>query len=181
MDTTAVYEALAGKMNLSEDDQLELLPSGRQAVHKNRIGWAHDRLKRSGYAGSPKRGLWQITDAGGNYVKSHPKALKAEEIGAIADVSRDSRLSPGEEPGNKPASALLPAITESPDERIAKAVAEVRDSVRRDLPERIGQGPRTAGRSDGAGRVTATAATHRRRGDPPHAHRDLRPPLAAPA
>jgi restriction endonuclease Mrr len=38
MDTTAVYEALAGKMNLSEDDQLELLPSGRQAVFKNRIG-----------------------------------------------------------------------------------------------------------------------------------------------
>jgi restriction system protein len=140
MDTAAVYEALAGKMNLSENDQLELLPSGRQAVFKNRIGWAHDRLKRSGYAGSPKRGLWQITEVGSNYIKAHPKPLKAEEIGAIADVSRDSRLSPGEEPGNKPGSALLPAITESPDERIAKAVAEVRDSVRRDLLERIGQG-----------------------------------------
>jgi restriction system protein len=48
-----VYEALAGEMKLTPEDRAELLPSGTQAVFKNRIGWAHDRLKRSGSLGQP--------------------------------------------------------------------------------------------------------------------------------
>jgi len=58
------HEALADRFGLVDADRQELLPSGAQAVYKNRIGWAHDRLKRAGLSSSPKRGLWQITPQG---------------------------------------------------------------------------------------------------------------------
>jgi restriction system protein len=45
--TAVIYEPLADEMKLSESEREELLPCGAQAVYKNRIGWAQDRLKRA--------------------------------------------------------------------------------------------------------------------------------------
>ncbi|MGE0193770.1 MAG: winged helix-turn-helix domain-containing protein [Planctomycetota bacterium] len=55
---------VADLVGLSEVERGELLPSGRQAVYRNRIGWAHDRLKRAGLSSAPRRGFWQITEEG---------------------------------------------------------------------------------------------------------------------
>lgn len=51
------YVALANRLGLDDDERAQFLPSGRQPVYQNRIGWANDRLKRSGYAESPRRGV----------------------------------------------------------------------------------------------------------------------------
>lgn len=37
-----VYEVLAQRLGLSEEDRTARLPSGGQSVLQNRIGWAHD-------------------------------------------------------------------------------------------------------------------------------------------
>ena len=37
-----VNDAAATALGLSDSDRAELLPSGVQAVYKNRAGWAHD-------------------------------------------------------------------------------------------------------------------------------------------
>ena len=47
-----VHDAAASALGLTESDRLERLPSGLQAVYKNRAGWAHDRLKRAGLSRS---------------------------------------------------------------------------------------------------------------------------------
>lgn len=139
-----IYEAVADAMKLSSEDRALLLPSGIQPIYKNRIGWAHDRLKRGGLSASPKRGFWQLTPAGVALAKSTPR-LSEEEIDRIATVARSSRLSTRD-----PVSAATDAPPEapealeaanSPDERIEKALAEVRNSVAHDLLERIGQAP----------------------------------------
>ena len=49
-----VYESLATRMELTPDDRAELLPSGTQALFKNRIGWAHDR---TGHVGVSRKAL----------------------------------------------------------------------------------------------------------------------------
>jgi restriction system protein len=41
------HEEVGNAVGLSEEDRAMLLPSGGQAIHQNRIGWAHDRLKRA--------------------------------------------------------------------------------------------------------------------------------------
>lgn len=40
-------EAVANLAGVTVDERQQLLPSGIQQIYKNRIGWAHDRLKRS--------------------------------------------------------------------------------------------------------------------------------------
>ena len=59
-----VYEALATRTGLTPEDRAELLPSGSQPLFKNRIGWAHDRLKRASLSESPRRGFWKLTPKG---------------------------------------------------------------------------------------------------------------------
>ncbi len=56
-----------------------LLSSGAQLVYKNRAGWAHDRLKRAGLSDSPRRGWWQLTEAGRRFVAEHAGPLSAEQ------------------------------------------------------------------------------------------------------
>ncbi|MEP0956358.1 winged helix-turn-helix domain-containing protein [Leptolyngbya sp. FACHB-1515] len=55
-------EALADRFNLSEQARQELLPSGKQALFANRVGWARTHLFKVGLLQSSKRGFFQITD-----------------------------------------------------------------------------------------------------------------------
>lgn len=49
---------------LSDEDVAELLPSGRQAVFSNRIGWCRTYLKKAGLIDSPSRAHFVITNNG---------------------------------------------------------------------------------------------------------------------
>lgn len=50
--------------HLSDEDVSELLPSGRQSIFSNRIGWCRTYLKKAGLIESPSRARFVITEAG---------------------------------------------------------------------------------------------------------------------
>lgn len=52
------------QMGLSDKDIEELLPSGRQAIFENRIGWARTYLKKAGLIESPERAKFILTEEG---------------------------------------------------------------------------------------------------------------------
>ena len=134
--TSEVYAALADAVDLTDDERAQLLPSRRQPVHQNRIGWAHDRLKRAGLSQSLKRGTWQLTDEGRAFLADHSAGIRKDEIEKLAKVAPDSRLRDPEEPEPTP-----PAPAEgdkaSPDERIDQAIGELNDSVASELLDLI--------------------------------------------
>jgi MoxR-like ATPase len=88
---SAAHEAVAARLGLSEADKAELLPSGQQPAFKNRNGWAHDRLKRSGFSESSTFGTWRLTEAGLAFVRSHPGPLGDEEVAKITDISEENQ------------------------------------------------------------------------------------------
>lgn len=128
------YEIVAEAIGLSEEAKGELLPSGRQPVYKNRIGWAHDRLKRAGYSASPRRGWWTITRDGTVFDQAHPKPIPRALLDRLTHVAADSRIrsdgsaSSDEHPTATPASDVV-----SPEERLEAALNEIHDSVAADL------------------------------------------------
>lgn len=65
-----VMDKMAGHFKLSEEDLKIRVPSGQQALFKNRVGWALSYLKNSGLLFYPKRGVYQITEIGNNVLKS---------------------------------------------------------------------------------------------------------------
>ena len=131
-------------MKLSAEERAQLLPSGNQAVFKNRIGWAHDRLKRARLSGSPRRGVWKITAEGQALARSKPR-LSETDLNRLASVDTSQRLTPRADAtvGAVPASLVqVPAANKaSPEERIEAALDELRESVAGDLLESIGRAP----------------------------------------
>lgn len=57
-------EAVSDRLQLTDAERAELLPSGTARVIASRIGWARTYLKQAGLLDSPRRGVLRITPAG---------------------------------------------------------------------------------------------------------------------
>lgn len=137
--TRDVYEAAASAMNLTEGERAEMLPSQTQQIYKNRIGWAHDRLKRAGLSSSSRRGLWCLTEEGLQFALSHPQPLSSEQVSELAVGYMDVRLktASSSETVNTENSIEIQSNTASPEERLGEAVREMRESIAADLLETL--------------------------------------------
>lgn len=60
---------------LTEEQLLEMLPSGRQTVFINRVGWARTYLKKAGLIDSPARATFIITNDGLGVLKDNPEVI----------------------------------------------------------------------------------------------------------
>ncbi|MHC5534748.1 restriction endonuclease [Priestia megaterium] len=63
------YIYLADYFDLTTEDKEEVLPSGKQLVYHNRIGWARTYLKKAGLIKSVKKATFVITDRGQELLK----------------------------------------------------------------------------------------------------------------
>lgn len=68
-------EQLAEQFRLSEEERNELLPSGQQAIFKNRVGWASTYLKKAGLLDSGKKGYFSITRRGLDVLRENPPSI----------------------------------------------------------------------------------------------------------
>lgn len=71
----ACGELLAAQFKLTPDDLKERLPSGKQTIFDNRVGWASTYLKKAKLLESPARGLLKITDRGLEVLSSEPSRI----------------------------------------------------------------------------------------------------------
>jgi restriction system protein len=67
--------ALALQFSLTEEELKERLPSGVDAVFRNRVGWAGTYLKKAGLIEYPKRGFIQITQRGKVVIGQKPPKI----------------------------------------------------------------------------------------------------------
>lgn len=64
-------EKVASLMKISNENRAILLPSKTQSVFDNRCNWASYYLMRAGLLKRPKRGVYQITEVGSDYIREH--------------------------------------------------------------------------------------------------------------
>ena len=62
--TRDLKEIIANKLDLTEEERYEMLPSNRSTIINNRIGWAISYLKKAGFVESKKWGRVNITKLG---------------------------------------------------------------------------------------------------------------------
>ena len=67
--TRDLVEKLSFEFKLSEEEKSELLPSGKQPIMKNRVGWAKTYLLKAGLLISEKRGFIKISENGLDVLK----------------------------------------------------------------------------------------------------------------
>lgn len=140
------YDTVANRVGLSAEDRAVLLPSGIQPLFHNRIGWAHDRLKRAGFSESPRRGVWQITEPGRRFAAEHLNGFSDEEKyrlayprQAAARAAREGR--PDHQIVNEAVPPNQVQDPAGPVERIDGAIAEIEENVAEELLELIGRSP----------------------------------------
>ena len=59
-----IRQILSLRMQLSEEDRAEMLPSGKQSKFDNRVAWARTYLDKAGLIETPSRGKYRITGIG---------------------------------------------------------------------------------------------------------------------
>jgi restriction system protein len=141
VQVVAAYEAAANAVGLTPEERALLVPSGGQPIYKNRIGWAHDSLKRVGWSSSPKYGTWRVTSEGLAAKQSHAQGFTAEELREISRANssvRMAQLLSGLPPATD-GGAMAAVATASPDELIENALQQIGASVAADLLERMRQ------------------------------------------
>jgi restriction system protein len=57
-------DKLSDEFQLTESERHQLLPSGKQLLMRNRVGWARTYLKKAVLLDAPRRGVFSITDRG---------------------------------------------------------------------------------------------------------------------
>jgi restriction system protein len=70
-----IQQKLSDEFNLTEEEREALLPSGRDKIMRNRVGWTRTYLKKAGLIFSPQRGSLIITEEGRKVLASNPKRI----------------------------------------------------------------------------------------------------------
>jgi restriction system protein len=68
-------ERIAAQFQLTPTDRAEMLPSRRQSVFDNRVGWAKTYLDKAGLVATVRRGVYKITDAGLALLAEKPESI----------------------------------------------------------------------------------------------------------
>jgi restriction system protein len=101
-----IREKLAAEFKLTSADRAEMLPSGRQSVFDNRVGWAKTYMDKAGLIATVKRGVYRITDAGRGVLAERPASIdkkyleKFEPFRAFIALQRDRDEGEKHEPVN---------------------------------------------------------------------------------
>lgn len=128
-------EALADEYNLTDEERRELLPSGRQSVFDNRVGWARTYMKKAGLLESTRRGFAKITSRGMEVLSSNPAKINKnflmefDEFVEFQNYRRDI----GSDGGNQPSIS----DDQTPEELMETAYERVKDDLADDLLDKV--------------------------------------------
>lgn len=71
---------ISQRFKLSDDEKSLLLPSGKQTVISNRVGWAKTYMKKAMLIDSPRRGFFCITERGKKVLFEKPKGINVKYL-----------------------------------------------------------------------------------------------------
>ncbi|NDJ17694.1 restriction endonuclease [Myxacorys almedinensis] len=74
----AAVEHLSNVFNLTDAEKQDLLPSGKQPVFDNRVGWARTHLKKAGLLKYPSRAFFKITGRGIEVLNAKPITINIQ-------------------------------------------------------------------------------------------------------
>lgn len=132
-DIKEIRQYVINELGLTAADLEEVLPSGKQTVFKNRLGWARTYLKKAGLITSPSRAHFVLSDDGkaalpdadridNAYLERYESYRQFVSIDSKTDVNTINQTRTEDQ---------------SPLERIEKSFKEINDSLAGDLMDEV--------------------------------------------
>lgn len=125
-----LVDAMAKHFHLSDADIAEMLPSGTQARHQNRVYWARTYLAKAGLLDATGRGRFRITTRGTELLA---KKLDRIDRGTLVQYPEFKLFSQQTGVSPPPPAAVQHEETETPEERLESSY----QSLRRELADRL--------------------------------------------
>ena len=128
-------ESLSDFFTLSDDERLELLPSGTQPVFDNRVAWATVYLHKAVLLERPKRGHYQITERGLSALNENPEKINIkflEKFPEFIEFKNKKR-----EEKRKPPRIKDGLLEINPEEALENAYQEIQRTLASDLLQTI--------------------------------------------
>lgn len=125
-----IRQSVADQMHLADADLAERLPSGKQAVFENRLGWCRTYLKKAGLIESPARAQFVLTEEG-------KKALPDADIIDDRYLRKYASFRVFQNLDSSDTAPVVEAIEKSPEEVLEDAYAELNASLADDLMTEI--------------------------------------------
>jgi len=131
-----VRERIAERLNLSEDDINELLPSGRQTYFVNRVSWARHFIEKALLVETTRRGHFRITQRGRELLNENPSELNINFLTRYPEFVAWREAGQNNEKKGETAK-IQAADTATPEENIEANYETLNASVRADVLDRI--------------------------------------------
>jgi restriction system protein len=130
-----VINQLAEQFNLSDEEKSETLPSGRQSILDNRVGWARTYLTKAGLLEATRRAHFVITPRGKEALSenvdiNNEYLKKFDEFIAFKQKSNDHSEAESE------SNILEQENISTPDEILRAAFKKVNEALAQDILER---------------------------------------------
>jgi len=126
---------IAEEFKLTEQEKAALLPSGKQPVIYNRVGWASTYLRKAGLLSLPQRGVMEITERGMKVLADNPPLINVKFLGQFPEFVEFRAVSDDEE-GPK-VTEVFDAANGTPEEVLEEAHVQLRNQVLADIVERL--------------------------------------------
>lgn len=124
-------ERIANEYQLSEEERSERLPSGKQTVINNRVGWARTYLNKAGLLSIPSKGMVQITERGREALNNGPARITVSWLKQYPEFAEFHSTSPAD--SSAPTQQSEPVEQATPDEQLAAAHQALTQSLADDL------------------------------------------------
>ena len=89
-------ERITNEYQLSEEERSERLPSGKQTVINNRVGWARTYLNKAGLLSIPSKGMVQITERGREALNNGPARITVSWLKQYPEFAAFHSTSPAD-------------------------------------------------------------------------------------
>lgn len=130
-----LIDALADEFALTPEERAQLLPSGRQSVFRNRVGWARTYLNKAGLVESSRRGVWCLTERGRTALAQAPSRIDNRFLSQWPEFVEFVQPDPNRL-GTAHASEE-PASPQTPQELMDEAHQSLRDQLAREVLTRV--------------------------------------------
>ncbi len=133
-------EALAGHFQVTPDERRELLPSGRQPIFVNRVGWAATYLSKAGLLERTGRKRVRITERGRRALAQQRERIDNDYLAQFPEFiefRRRNLRANGQTAEADETGGLTADVPLSPDEMLEASYQRLRQTLAQDLLERV--------------------------------------------
>lgn len=126
---------ISDQFNLTEQERAALLPSGKQPIIYNRVGWASTYLRKAGLIALPQRGVMEVTDRGRKVLSESPATINVKYLERFPEFVEFRSIAEDDEAPK--ASPTVDAGAGTPEEVLEEAHVQLKNQTLAEIIDKV--------------------------------------------